>query len=265
MNITDPAKKVAVLYATRGGMGDVGKFAMALAKLEPSLSCTVIPVALSGENSDEGSDKGLHVDVEDARAKETIDRLLEAMEGGITKIDVSSESAEQEIAAAIYGADAVISCLGNREPSMERWASPGTAKVVAAMKTKKIDRLVSLSSMGIGKDLLKTTPLTVLWSVLLRTVLRSARRDLLALEGTVRGSGLDYALVRPMGLTPSEPPRGSCDTLSSRGSLAFMLSKSDAAAFVLREALDPTVRGREVTIGYAASTPGATAAAGSAK
>lgn len=245
-------KTVAILYATKGGMGDVGKFALALARLEPPLSCNIRPVALSIEGSSEGTDKGLDVDVEDQKEKEKIEKLLGTMEDDIIKIDVAKESAEAEIGDALDGVDAVISCLGNRQPQMKRWCSMGTRKVVGAMKTKNIQRLVSLSSMGIGKDFLKTTPLTILWKVMLGTVLRSARKDMYALESEVRESDLDFALVRPVGLAPSEPPRGSCNQLLSRddGTLQFMLSKSDAAGFLLREALAPTLHGREVTIGY---------------
>jgi len=248
-------KTIAILYATKGGMGDVGKFAMTLAESEPSLSCTFRPIALSIEGSSEGMDLGLEVDVEDTDLKEKTEKLLRTIENNIVKIDVMKDSAETEIGNAIEGADAVISCLGNRQPKMERWSSLGTKKVIGAMKAKNIKRLVSLSSMGIGKDFLKTTLLTVLWGAMLRTVLRSVRKDLTALEKDVSESGLDFVLVRPVGLTPSEPPRGYCDWLLSKedGKLDFMLSKSDAATFMLREALDPTLHSREVTIGYSSS------------
>ena len=246
-------KTVAILYATKGGMGDVGKFAMTLSKIEPSLSCNVLPIALSIESSSEGADKGLEVDVEDLELKKTTEELLGSdFESSILKIDVSKDSAEQEIADAIEGADAVVSCLGNRQPGMERWCSMGTQKVISAMKAKKIERLVSLSSFGIGDDFLKTSPISVLWRGMLRTVLRSCRKDLIKLENEVCRSGLDYVLVRPVGLTPEEPPQGSCDHLLSKedGNLYLLMSKKDAAAFVLSEALEPTIHDREVTIGY---------------
>lgn len=248
-------KTVAILYATKGGMGDVGKFALALSRLEPSLSCNVRPVALSIEGSSEGTDKGLEVDVEDIKEKEKIEKLLGTMENDIIKIDVSKDSAEAEIGDALDGSDAVISCLGNRQPKMERWCSIGTSKAIGAMKAKNVKRLVSLSSMGIGKDFLKTTPLTLLWAFLLKTFLRSARKDLCAMEQVVRESDTDYVLVRPVGLSPPQQTLGICDKLLSKedGTLKFMLSKSDAAAFMLGEALNPTIHDKEVTIGYSSS------------
>lgn len=254
---TNAQRTVAVLYATKGGMGDVGKFAIALAQeqLEPACNVRAIALSVEGESSSEGTaDIGIdNVDVEDPELKAKIETLLASMKTDILTIVVSNESAEEQIGDALEGVDAVITCLGNRQPSMERWCSLGTRKVISAMRGNNIRRLVSLSSMGIGDDFLKTTSITFLWSLMLSTLLRSARNDLYALETDVRESGLDFVLVRPMGLTPSEPPQGSCDRLLSRedgGTLEFMLAKSDAAAFMLKEALDPTIHSREVTIGY---------------
>jgi|Transcript_6096 putative NADH-flavin reductase len=243
-------KTIAILYATKGGMGDVGKFVMTLATLDPSYN--VRQVALSIESSSEGTDKGLEVDVEDLDLKKKTEEVLAKMEDTILKIDIAKDSAQEEIAGAIEGADAVISCLGNRQPSMERWCSLGTQKVIGAMKAKKVERLVSLSSFGIGTDFLKTSAISVLWRTMLRTILRSARKDLLCLEQDVRESGLDFCIVRPVGLTPSEVPQGSCDQVLSKedGNLEMLMSKSDAAAFMLKEALEPTIHGKEVTIGY---------------
>ena len=80
-------KTVAILYATKGGMGDVGKFAMTLSKIEPSLSCNVLPIALSIESSSEGTDKGLEVDVEDLELKKTTEELLDStFESSILKL-----------------------------------------------------------------------------------------------------------------------------------------------------------------------------------
>lgn len=247
---------MAVLYATQGGMGDVGKFAVALAREQQhGYRCRVRVIALSvGEGDGGTTDPGKYsVDVEDEDSRAHMEDFLTGIRDEIVEIDVASESAEQQISASLGGVDAVISCLGNRQPKMERWCALGTTKVLDAMKSTNVDRLVCLSSMGIGTDdFLKTTVLTCLWAFLLRTFLRSVRTDLTAMEEAVAASGLDYLLVRGVGLTPSERPRGSCDALLSREDhgVGFMLAKSDAAGFLLREALAPTLHGRAVTIGY---------------
>jgi nucleoside-diphosphate-sugar epimerase len=243
---------VAIFYATKGGMGDVGKFAIALAQ-ERVPKFNVRAIALSIEESDEGNDIGADVDVTDSETREKMEKLLNAIE--ILKIDVADESAEMKITEALEDVDAVITCLGNRQPSMERWCSLGTRKVINAMKAKDVKRLVSLSSMGIGKDYIRISPLTCIWSFLLSTLLRSVRKDLNDLEKAVGESGLDFVIVRPVGLTPERAPHGYCDHLLSRddGKLEFALAKSDAASFMLDEALHPTIHGRDVTIGYSTS------------
>jgi putative NADH-flavin reductase len=244
-------KTVTVFYATKGGMGDVGKFVIALAQeREPKLN--VRAIALSIEES-EGNGLGSDVDVTDSEIREKVEKILNTTE--TQKIDVADESAEMKFREALEDVDAVITCLGNREPSMERWCSLGTRKVINAMKANNVKRLVCLSSFGIGKDYLKTSPVTAIWSFLLSTVLRSVRKDLKDLEKAVCESGLDFALVRPVGLSPTEKPQGYCDHLLSRddGNLKFALAKSDAASFMLDEALHPTIHGRDVTIGYSMS------------
>jgi len=255
--MTTVQRTVAALYATSGGMGDVGKFAVALAREQQAgeAAASGWQVRAIAMDSNDGANNGFgtSVDVEDEESKEKVDNWFVPYE--MIKIDVASDSSERKIRESLEGVDAVISCLGNRQPKMERWCSVGTKKVINAMKANNIRRLVSLSSMGIGKDdFLKATALTCLWTIMLRTILRSVRKDLTSMEEEVLGSDLDYVLVRPVGLTPSEPPRGSCDRLLSRqdhgGRLEFMLAKSDAARFLLQEALTPTLHSREVTIGY---------------
>lgn len=50
------------------------------------------------------------------------------------------------------------------------------------MNDKQVNRLVSLSSLGIGNDFLKTSAISLF---MLRTILRSCRKDLVGLEETV--------------------------------------------------------------------------------
>ena len=67
--------------------------------------------------------------------------------------------------------------------------------------------------------------------------------------------GIDYVLVRPMGLAPEEPPRGKWATIRQedpKGKVGMTIAKSDVAQFMLREALlEPTATRTMVTIGGA--------------
>eukprot|EP00168_Porphyra_purpurea_P009716 TRINITY_DN2386_c1_g1_i1.p4 TRINITY_DN2386_c1_g1~~TRINITY_DN2386_c1_g1_i1.p4 ORF type:complete len:143 (+),score=49.08 TRINITY_DN2386_c1_g1_i1:545-973(+) len=119
-----------------------------------------------------------------------------------------------------------------------------------------VGRVVALSSMGIGDDFLPPwSPIKLLWGAMLATVYRGVRADLTAAEAVwaAADGGLDYLLVRPMGLAPEEPPRGGGPSTSSPrggGGLAMCVAKADVGAAMLAEALEPTLHRTAVTVGY---------------
>ena len=90
---TNAQRTVAVLYATKGGMGDVGKFAIALAQeqLEPACNVRAIALSVEGESSSEGTaDIGIdNVDVEDPELKAKIETLLASVKTDILTISRS--------------------------------------------------------------------------------------------------------------------------------------------------------------------------------
>jgi len=122
------------------------------------------------------------------------------------------------------------------------------------MKAKGVNRLVNLSSMGIGDDYLPSNGWKKFWWCFLRVVIPSALKDLNKMEEVVTNSGLDYLQVRAMGLTPECPPRGvgSLTVLDKNigESLDMMSSKEDMAAYMLQEAAQPTRSRVAVTVGY---------------
>ena len=248
---TATRRVVAVLFSSVGsGMGDVGKFCVAQGLKSPGIELR--PVALSAPS--EGSDAEITVDVSYQEGK---DRVSEAFSSqllsSLPRVDITSADAQERIEREIEGCDAVVACLGSRQPSKKvRWLGSGAEVVVAAMKAKGVKRLVNLSSMGIGDDFQPMNFWKAFWWAFLRAVIPSAHRDLIRMEEAVAGSGLDYLLVRCMGLTPEEPPRGTWDLLEARGQgrLGMASSKEDVAAFMLQEATSPQHSKANVTIGY---------------
>ncbi|KAJ1475631.1 hypothetical protein T484DRAFT_3160354 [Baffinella frigidus] len=81
--------------------------------------------------------------------------------------------------------------------------------------------------MGIGDDFLPLSGIKVFWGCLLATCFRSSQTDLTRMEAVVEESGLDYLLVRPMGIDPSEKPTGSFQLIkkSGEGGLPMTVSK----------------------------------------
>jgi hypothetical protein len=245
-------RTIAVLFSSVGsGMGDVGKFCIAQGITNPALR--IKPVALSVPAT-EGSDEELTVDVTYQEGKDRAAAGINALPR-LPRIDISGEEAQAAIEAEVEGCDAVVACLGSRQPSKKtRWQGMGSRKVVAAMKAKGVSRLVNLSSMGIGDDYLPPSFWKRFWWCFLRLVIPGALKDLNTMEEVVVGSGLDYLQVRCMGLTPECPPKGLealrvLEWKTGEG-LEMSSSKEDVAAFMLREAAEPSRSRVGVTIGY---------------
>lgn len=244
-------RRLVILYATKGGLGDVGKFALIQGAAGLG-DWEVCAAALSDEGL-EGDDLGLQIDVDPKEFKaDAEERLKGAVEKlSVVKVDVRAEGFKGKLEELLDGADACLACLGNRQGNMARWMGDVAKTLVEVMSAKAVHRLVILSSMGIGEDFLPLGFIKILWGFLLLTFFRSARNDLIQLESAVEQSTLDYAMVRPMGLSPEEPPVGRWHILESwdDGSLGITIAKKDAAAFMIEEAISPTIHRQAVTLG----------------
>lgn len=241
---------VAILFGIKGGLSDVGKFAVEHAlKMQ---GVTVRPVALSLE-AEEGSDYSIEVDIKDEQLKL---QLKETFNGIKYKtLDIGDPGAQGKLEEVFSGCDAVVSCLGNRQ-NKAIWCNLGAQKVVAAMRSQNVNRLVQLSSMGIGNDYLPMSAIKALWWCMLRTSNKQSYKDLVAMEATVLSSDVDFVIVRPMGIDPDEKPRGSWKILQRRGegTLPITVAKQDVAQFMVTEALKPTLHRQCITIGKDTST-----------
>ncbi len=227
-------------------MGDVGKFAAMLSSKTPDVTTRIISMAAGKE---EGGGDWIDAEVTDAELAANLTADFKSL--SVQHIDVDANDMQTKLDAAIVGVDAVIACISSRQTKYSRWLTTGTTGVIKAMEKAGVKRLVQLSSMGIGEDFMPFRGVRLLWAGMLRTVFRSVFRDFTGMENVVLNSGLDYLLVRPAALTPSEPPRGSWKLLTSRadGGLAVSVAKSDVAAFMVQEAVTPTFIRTAVTIG----------------
>lgn len=98
-------------------------------------------------------------------------------------------------------------------------------------------RLVVQSSLGVGPSARHVPPVL---RVLVRLALASALADHATQEEVVRGSGLEWTVVRPTGLKDT-PARGSRRAVedSQEGRLGGTVPRADLAAFVLGLLEDP--------------------------
>jgi hypothetical protein len=264
--------RVAILYATRGGMGGVGKLAAVQALSDPRITATVIAVAHESEGSSLGlTDSGTSGhDVADPEARAEVARVLGAHAANVIKVNIGADDAADTLASALAGTDAVVACMGNRQATNTllgavglptRWCSIGARKLLEAMRNLEDSgspkRLVMLSSMGIGNDFLPFSVVKAFWWLLLHTSHWNVMTDLVEMEAAVAAApaAVDYALVRAMGLTPIKPYKGAVHVLRSSADaattpLGMTVDQADVARFMLDEVLSATVHRAAVTVGH---------------
>lgn len=144
------------------------------------------------------------------------------------------------VAAVVAEADAVVVSVGGTKGATRHRAAV-TRSVIAAMQAAGTRRLVVQSSLGVG-DSGSQLPGPIGW--LTKVLLRRPLADHGEQETAVIGSGLDWTLVRPTGLT-NGPATGTWRALTptDEGALRGTISRSDLAALLL------DIIGDETTIG----------------
>lgn len=148
-------RTIAVIYGTNagGGFGDVGKYVLAHALKAPGV--VVKPIAMTSRATAEPN-----FDIEaDVEPEELQQQLKDALKGiSPAKLVVEDEDTTAKLEEQFQGVDAVVACVGSRQPGRKfpalksRWCELGAKKVEAAMTAKGVNRLVLLSSFGIGQD-----------------------------------------------------------------------------------------------------------------
>jgi len=148
-----------------------------------------------------------------------------------------------EVEAAIQGADAVLSALGTRQRGAVNVCTEGSRRILEAMEAQGVGRLVAISAYGTAESHHQNLFNLILWSVLKEKML-----DKEAMERSIRGSSVDWTLVRPPALTKG--PRTGAYRFGEelRLGLGSSLSRADVAAFVLQHLTDPTLSRRAVTL-----------------
>jgi putative NADH-flavin reductase len=153
--------------------------------------------------------------------------------------------------AAVGGADAVLSALGPRSNAEAGVASRGTRAIVAAMQATHVRRLVVVSAAPIGTVASPGVPkppkhdpgdgffMRHLFSHVAKIAFGQHYADLALMEDELRGSGLDWTVVRPPKLT-DKPLTGTYRTAygqNLRG--GWSVPRADVAQFMLRVLDEP--------------------------
>lgn len=189
-----------------------------------------------------------------ARTLASLSRQVNAVRADLTDPDPDA------LAAAVLGADAVLSALGPRGLSQVGVVSAGTKQVIEAMTTAGARRLLVVSAAPVATTPSPGRPDTPRYdphdgflagrvlTPLLRVVFGRQYTDLAVMEDDLRDSGLDWTSVRPPRLTNG--PRTGRYRIGYGHNAGRSISRADAADAMLRLVTDDKAIGEPVGIGY---------------
>ncbi|MCQ1955181.1 SDR family oxidoreductase [Arthrobacter sp. zg-Y826] len=151
----------------------------------------------------------------------------------------------ETVSAAVSGADAVVVTVGGAKGVPHQRAAV-TRAVVKAMQAQGVRRLIVQSSLGAGDS---SSQLPGPLGLITRVALAKPLADHNEQESAVTGSGLDWTLVRPTGLTDKDPA-GTWRALEvgSEGKLGGSIHRRDLAACMLEILTDDSTVGKALGV-----------------
>ena len=155
-----------------------------------------------------------------------------------------SEAVRQTVA----GADAVISVLGHGRGHDYKALRTGSGHIVAAMREAGVRRLVVLSITAVRDPEDRPRWADRLLETVGRVLAAGVYADHLGQAETVRGSGLEWTIVRAPLLTEG-PHTGSYRVGHMGEGLNARVSRADVAEFLLQQTGDATYVGRAPLVG----------------
>lgn len=144
------------------------------------------------------------------------------------------------LAAVMFGVDAVIVAIGGDGISDSRTRSEGTANILQAMRAAEVDRILAVSTAGVGDSI---DQLGMLARVFVRLIIHKAVADHTRQEKSIRSSGMRWTIGRPGGLTDGARS-GGCQA-DPDGTISIrQVSRADVASFLLDALEDPQSEGQ---------------------
>lgn len=144
-----------------------------------------------------------------------------------------------DVEQAVRGSDAVLSTIGQGKDSPKDVQTVATRNIVAAMEKYGVRRLVSLT--GAGVDVPEDQPKLInhVIKLALKMLSGAVLQDALGHVDVIRGSNLDWVIVRGPMLT--EGPRTNNYRVGWVGvNTSARISRADLADFMLKQATDTT-------------------------
>ena len=140
---------------------------------------------------------------------------------------------KEEVSAAISNHDAVVSCLGSSKGMRKSEELQNMTKhIVEGMKEHNVDRIVYTASAGVHKEL------TGIMCKVIMQLLKNALIDHRAAVGHIQDAGLNYTIVRPMGLSNKEFTGEYREAASGVPAKSSSIPRADVAHFIIKALTD---------------------------
>ncbi|HLY28887.1 MAG TPA: SDR family oxidoreductase [Aggregatilineales bacterium] len=145
------------------------------------------------------------------------------------------------------GQEAVISALGSVSRAPTVVYSQGIANIMQAMQQAHVKRLVCISASGLDPSRLwmRLIAKPILW-----TLFKSSYSDLVRMEREVKGSNVDWTIVRPPRLSDG-PHTGQYEfAVNKHHPRGFIISRADVADYLIAQLTNPTTYCGIVEVAY---------------
>ncbi|NCC23393.1 MAG: NAD(P)-dependent oxidoreductase [Alphaproteobacteria bacterium] len=142
---------------------------------------------------------------------------------------------QETTSRCIEGSEAVISVLGSGVGA-EPVEAQGTQRILEAMQTNGVRRLIAVTSLGVGDS---RAQVSAEFQQAMDTVLQPIIAAKTEQERLIRASSLDWTIVRPGGLGDG-PRTGDYRSGTDPTLMAGLVSRADVAEFVLRQLSETT-------------------------
>lgn len=154
-----------------------------------------------------------------------------------------------EVAAAVDGADAVISTVGSTSTSAPDLMTVFAGHLVAGMRAHEVERVVSLLGAGVADPRDEGSLGRTLMRGVMKLVVRRMLEDSQGHAEILRSSGLRWTIARPPRLTDG-PRRGSYRKGYLRLGPRESISRADLASFLLHCASTDDFAGEAPMVSY---------------
>jgi len=150
----------------------------------------------------------------------------------------------ENMATAMRGHDAVISCLGGNDNESTTVITKLTQSIVNGMKLSNVNRIISISSAGIHDEF------SFITNIILKMFYKNVINDHKLAAKAIMNSGLQYTLARPLSLTNGEKNETYRKAVKGVPKGGKDISRKDLAHFLLMVMENDDYRNQTVGLAY---------------